>query len=194
MKTIFLFAALLTFPVLSNAADNDSHTEDRKALRAIVADFETGLNEKKLEKLLVHLDDNAVMTFMTTDVAVGKEAVLAFYDKMFKGPDAPLKDQTTKASIDNGAIFHGNTIVATGRANDVFTLKNGKIYGFNTRWVASAIKKDNTWKVVSVDFSVDPFDNVIIDELKQTVWRNSIIAFIVGLIVAFALGKFRRKT
>jgi ketosteroid isomerase-like protein len=194
MKTVLLFAALLTFPVLSYAAENDSHAEDRKALRAIVADFETGLNEKKLDKLLVHLDDKAVMTFMTTDVAVGKQAVLAFYDKMFKGPDAPLKDQRTKASIDNQAIFHGNTIVATGRTKDVFTLKNGKIYSFNTRWVASAIKKNNTWKVVSVDFSVDPFDNVVIEELKQTVWRNSIIAFIAGLIIAFALVKFRRKT
>lgn len=193
MKTLFLFAALLSLPVLSHAADTEAHAKDRKALRAIVADFEAGLNEKKLDKLLVHLDDKAVMTFMTTDVAVGKKAILAFYDKMFKGPDAPLKDQSTKASIDNGAIFHGNTIVATGRTNDVFTLKNGKVYNFNTRWVASAIKKDNLWKVVSVDFSVDPFDNVVIHTLKQALWRNSIIAFIVGLLAAFALGRFRRK-
>ena len=194
MKTILLFATLVALPLFSYAAENDAHAEDRKALRAIVADFEAGLNEKKLDKLLIHLDDKAVMTFMTTDVAVGKEAVLAYYDKMFKGPDALLQDQKTKAIIDNKAIFHGNTIVATGRTNDVFTLKNGKIYGFNTRWVASAIKKDNTWKVISVDFSVDPFDNVVINELQQTVWVNSIIAFIVGLLAAFALGRFRRKS
>ena len=68
MKYFFLLVALLSYPVMSAAENNDPHDADRKALRTILMDFETGLNEKNLDKLLVHLDDQAVMTFMTTEM------------------------------------------------------------------------------------------------------------------------------
>ena len=193
MKSIILLFGLLVFPLTTIAAEEDPRAADREVLRALLADFETSLNEKNLEKLLGHLDEQAVMSFMTTETAVGKEAVKAYYDKMFKGDDAPLTDHKTKASLDTKAIFHGDTIVASGRTNDIFTLKDGSIYNFNTRWVASAVKKQGNWKVVSVDFSVDPFKNIVMEELQSKVWTYAIMAFIVGLIVAFFIGCTRKN-
>ena len=193
MKLATLIIILLALPLYTFAAENDPHAEDKQALKKILTDFEAGLNEKNLDKLLIHLDDKAVMTFMTTETTVGKDALVKYYNHMFKGSDAPLKDHTTKASLDGEAIFHGDSIVASGRTSDVFTLKDDSIYKFNTRWVASAVKKQGQWKVTSVDFSVDPFDNVILDQISKKLWVNSIIAFIVGLVAAFAIGRFRRK-
>lgn len=194
MRYSTLLLLLLAFSMHTFAAEEDPRAADRTELKAMLADFESGLNEKNLDKLLVHMDDKAVMTFMTTKTTVGKDAMVAYYNKMFKGPDAPLKDHMTKASLDDHAIFHGDTIVASGRTNDVFTLKNGSIYNFNTRWVASAVKKDGQWKVVSVDFSVDPFDNIVLDELSKKMWLYVIIAFGIGLVVALAIGRVRRKS
>lgn len=192
MRQIILLVSLLTLPLTCLANEAPPREEDRKVLRQILADFETGLNEKKLDMLYTHLDDQAVMTFMTTEVTVGKDALKSYYEKMFKGDDAPLSDHITSAKLDGKAIFHGDTVVASGRTNDVFTLKDGPIYGFNTRWVATVVKKQGAWKVVSVNFSVDPFDNVVISELQNKIWINAIIAFIVGIVAAFAIGRFKK--
>jgi len=193
MKSIIMTLCLFALIPATIAAENNANEAERKLLKSILNDFETSLNEKDLSKMLSHLDDQAVMAFMTTETAVGKDAIVAFYDKMFKGPNAPLSDQKTKASIDGEAIFHGNTIVASGRTQDVFTLKNGTVYDFDTRWVATVVKKNGNWKVVSVDFSVDPFNNVVLDEVQAKVWTYSIAALIAGLLIAFFAGRMRKK-
>ena len=196
MKSIILLFGLFIFPMTSIAGiayEKDPRAADRKVLKSMLTDFEASLNEKNLEKLLAHLDEQAVMSFMTTETAVGKDAVQAYYTKMFKDKDAPLADHQTKASLDTKAIFHGDTIVASGRTDDVFTLKDGSIYKFNTRWVASVVKKQENWKVVSVNFSVDPFNNIVMDELQSKVWTYSIMAFIGGLIIAFFFGCMRKN-
>jgi len=193
MKSIILLFGLFIFPVATIVAEEDPRAADRETLRTMLGDFEASLNEKNIEKLLGHLDDQAVMSFMTTETAVGKEAVQAYYDKMFKGDDAPLADHKTKATLETKAIFHGDTIIASGRTKDIFTLKDGSIYKFDTRWVASAVKKQGNWKVVSVNFSVDPFENIVMDELQNKLWTYAIMAFIVGLIVAFFIGCIRKN-
>ena len=193
MKSIIMTLCLFALIPATIAAENNANEAERKLLKSILTDFETSLNEKDLSKMLSHLDDQAVMAFMTTETAVGKDAIVAFYDKMFKGPNAPLLDQKTKASIDGEAIFHGNTIVASGRTQDVFTLKNGTVYDFDTRWVATVVKKNGNWKVVSVDFSVDPFNNVVLDEVQAKVWTYSIAALIAGLLIAFFAGRMRKS-
>ena len=193
MKSIIMTLCLFALIPATIAAENNANEAERKLLRSILTDFETSLNEKNLTKMLSHLDENAVMSFMTTETAVGKDAIVAFYDKMFEGPNAPLLDQKTKASIDGEAIFHGNTIVASGRTQDVFTLKDGTVYEFDTRWVATVVKKNGNWKVVSVDFSVDPFKNVVLDEVQAKVWTYSSAALIAGLLIAFFAGRMRKK-
>jgi len=192
MKSILLTISLFMLASSTIAAEVNSNEAHRKILSDILTDFETSLNEKKLEKMLSHLDDQAVMSFMTTETAVGKDAIVAFYEKMFKGPKAPLVDHTTKASLDGKAIFHGDTVVASGRTKDVFTLKNGAIYDFDTRWLATIVNKNGNWKVVSVNFSIDPFDNIVLKETQEKIWTYAIAAFFAGLLIMFVAGRFRR--
>jgi ketosteroid isomerase-like protein len=182
-----LLFVLLCIPLFTVQAVEDDRSKDREELKKILYSIEDSLNKVDMDTLLSHFDENAVLSFMTTEVASGKEGLLAYYKKMFNLPEAPLTSYHTEASLDGPAHFHGNTIVASGRTQDSFTLSDGRAYSFNTRWVATAIKKDNQWKVISLDFSVNPFENVILDEMGRQLINYALLAFLAGLIIMFII-------
>ncbi|GEM_PF-665446 len=188
-RLIFAFFFIMLSLPLSLQAQDIERSHDRQQLKKILYDIENSLNTLDMDGLLKHFDERAVVSFMTTEVAVGKAGILAYYQKMFHLPEAPLAAFHTKASLDGAAYFHGDTIIASGHSKDSFTLTDDRQYEFNTRWLATAIKKDGQWKVVALDFSVDPFNNVIIDELGSQMKFYLLLAFLLGLLVMFILSR-----
>ena len=171
----------------------DSHDQDRTALKQILGDIETSINAMDFDSLFKHFDENISVNFMTNDIAIGKDAILAYYDKMFKQAGAPLKSHKTQASLGAPAIFHGDTITAYGMAKDTFELKDGTVHQFDTRWTTSAVKKDGQWKVVSIHFSVNPLKNPILDKLTDKLGLFMIVAFIVGMVISLVISRFSLK-
>lgn len=166
--------------------------EDRTQLRKILADIQEQLNKQDMNALLSHFDEKAIVSFMTTEVAVGRQGILDYYNKMFKAANAPLADYHTEATLDGHATFHGDTITASGRTQDRYTLVKGGVYNFNTRWVATAVKKEGKWLVVALDFSVSPFDNVVLSEAVSKIYRYALLAFVLGVVLTFVLFKLVR--
>lgn len=184
-----LLLVLLLLPLVQAHAGEETHDAERARLKEILAGIEESLNNQQMERLLTFFDERAVISFMTTEVAQGREGILAYYNKMFNLPDAPLASYHTKASLDGPAEFFGDTITAAGRTSDDYTLTDGRHYQFNTRWVATAIKRDGDWKVIALDFSVDPFDNVVLDELNRTMLTYLLLAFVAGLALALVASR-----
>ena len=182
-----LLFILLFIPFLTAYADGTDRSEDREQLKKTLFSIEDSLNKLQMKRLLSHFDEHAILSFMTTEVANGKAGILAYYEQMFNLPNAPLKSFQTKASLDGPAQFHGNTIVASGRTQDHFELADGRKYQFNTRWLASAVKKQGEWKVVSLNFSVDPFENVVLDEVEGKIYNYALLAFFAGLVIMFLI-------
>ena len=191
--TKWLLFVLLLMSFVTAHSDEDDHSADREQLKQILSSIEESLNTLQLDKLLSHFDDQAVLSFMTTEVANGKDGILDYYDKMFNLPDSPLKSYHTKATLDGHAQFHGDTSVASGRTQDSFELADGRQYQFNTRWLATAVKKQGQWKVVALDFSVDPFDNVILDEIGLQMFNYALLAFFAGLAIMFVITRLLHK-
>ncbi|MDH5325263.1 MAG: nuclear transport factor 2 family protein [Gammaproteobacteria bacterium] len=170
------------------------HEQDRAALKQILKEIEAAINAMDFEGLFKHFDENISVNFMTNDIAVGKEAIIAFYNKLFKDEGAILQSHKTTASLGAPAVFHDNTITAYGMARDTFELKDGTIHHFDTRWTASAVKKNDQWKVVSLHFSVSPFANPILEQLTGKLGLFSVVAFAVGIIIAFFIARFGRRS
>ena len=194
MKRFYLLI-LVTFLATSvtHAAD-DSRDADREALKVILVDIQNALNVMDMDALLQPLAENVTISFMNTDVAIGKEQVRSYYDKMFVGKNAPLKKSSTIASIDAPAVFQGDTAVAHGKAEDTYVIKNGDTYQFSTRWTATINKSADDWKVISLNFSINPLDNVILDELEMHLWVYTVIAFFAGIALALIAINFRRAS
>ena len=78
-------------------------------------------------------------------------------------------------------------MVASGRTLDDFGLQDGNHYTFDTRWLATAVNKDGQWKIVALDFSVDPFDNVVLDSIGKKLVIYTLLAFLAGLAMMFII-------
>lgn len=198
MKKLALLVIMVVMPLMvyaeeEPAANMDTSEQDRAALRQILSDIEASINAMDFDKLFTHFDEKITINFMTTDVATGKDEILAFYNKMFKDDGAPLESLKTKASLGAPAVFHGDTITAYGRAEDTYQLKSGDTHRFDTRWTATAIKKNNQWKVATINFSVNPLSNPILDELTDKLGMFTTLAFVIGILIAFIIARFSRK-
>lgn len=183
-----LFLVLLCIPVTVVASENE-RSDDREQLKEILFSIEESLNTLDMDSLLSHFDEQAVVSYMTTEVSVGKEGIIAYYEKMFNLPDAPLAGYQTEVSLDGPANFHGDTMVASGRTQDAFELSDGNHYTFDTRWLATAMKKEGQWKVVALDFSVDPFDNVVLDNMSKKLVNYTLLAFLAGLVIMYIVSR-----
>ena len=190
----FLVLILMSWMPLSHSQETseDTRKNDRGELKVILSDIQNALNTFNMDALLMPLSDSVTISFMTTEVVVGKTQIKEYYSKMFENEDSPLSKYTTQATIDAPARFHGDTAVAHGRAQDVYTLKDGGTYQFNTRWTATAIKDSGKWEVLSINFSVDTFDNIVIEELKKNLWMFTILAFFSGAIICFMFVRIRK--
>ena len=183
-----LLPILLCIPLMVQAAESD-RSDDREQLKKLLYSIEESLNNLEMDALLSHFDDQAVVSFMTTEVSVGKEGILAYYEKMFNLPAAPLASYNTEVSLDGPAYFHGDTMVAAGRTRDSYELSNGNQYVFDTRWLATAVKKEGQWKIVALDFSVDPFENVVLDKMDKQLLIYTLLAFLAGLAIMFIISR-----
>ena len=190
----FILLLLITFlaSTISYASDDD-RDGDRETLKLILVDIQNALNSMDMDALLYHMDEEVTISFMTTEVVVGRGQIESYYNKMFIGKDAPLKSHKTEANVEGPAIFRGNTAIAYGRTDDTFVLKQGEIYNFDTRWVATAVKESENWKVVSIDFSVNPFSNVILEETKKHLFLYAILAFISGIVITVVILKISKS-
>lgn len=181
---LFLFAMVICLPAF---AAEDIHANDREALKKILYSIEGNFNKNDIEGVFKHLDDQAVITFMTTDVAVGKNQIMAYYKRMVTGEKAPLKAYKTKVISVEPAVFHGNTMIAHGKIQDTFVLANGTERLFDTQWTATGLKKDGFWKILSIHYSVNPLNNTILDTAKETLKQYSIGSFLAGALISWIL-------
>lgn len=185
VKICFIVVLVCTFFIspFSSAAEPGDRKIDREQLLEVFRETNAGLNSQDIDSIMNHFDQDAVVSFMTTVVGEGKEGIVAYYNKLFHEENAPLKDYQSTPSLDGPAIFHGDTVTAHGRTDDIYTLSDGSRYQFDTRWVATAVKKEGRWYVVSLNFSVDPFDNIVLKEVGDKIKVVGILSFLAGVVL-----------
>ena len=108
---------------------------------------------------------------------------------MTKGPDAPIKKLTTKATIGGPAYFHGNDMaIGYGTAVDQVELKSGQGFSLNVAWSAALIKKEGIWKAAAIHFSTNVLDNAILRQVRKMIWWSGGGGIVLGLLIGWFFG------
>jgi ketosteroid isomerase-like protein len=187
---LLLLSAGVTPPALAQA---DAHEADRTLLRNLLSGVEKALNEHDVDAVVPFLHPQVVITYQNAEVSRGVEEAKAFYTRMLTGPDPVVKDFSTRAEVSAPAVFYDNTAVAHGTTREHYTLVEGLDFTLDTRWTATVSKEGEDWKVASLHFSTNLFDNPILAATQQTVWMAAGGGLLIGVVLMFILGRLRRR-
>jgi ketosteroid isomerase-like protein len=163
-------------------------------LRGLKKELTQAVNSNNLEALLALLDDDVVVTWENAEVSRGPQQVRAYYDRMMKGDQRIVESVTIDPTVDELTHLYGDTGVAFGSSTDHFKLRDGRDFVFDTRWTATAVKKNGKWKVASFHASTNTFDNPVLwIAVKRVGLWTGVIAGVLGLVVGFITSRWLRK-
>jgi len=179
-------------PAASVAGEDPAHNE----LRLLRQHMEDAMNARDIDSILEGVADDVVFTTMNDDVVRGKENIRAYFEKMMNGPDARVKDVKTKFEVDELTILYGEPNgtrfgVAYGHSEDEYTLADGTKFQVQPRWSATMVRDDESWKIVNFHYSVNMFDNPVVDKAMGKIAMIGSGALVLGLLIGFFLGRRR---
>lgn len=196
MKTVLAWMMILgaMWSTMVWADEADAHAEDRQQLRTILEESQRGINTHDINLFTQHIADDARVTFLNGEVVQGPAGVQDYFKRMVgDDPNAVLSEYQTKAEVAELARFYGEVAVANGTMRDVFTPKARGVFEFDSKWSATFAKQDGTWKIVSLHFSTNAFNNALTDELKEKMKLTAIIAAFTVAVVMVMINRFRRR-
>lgn len=177
----------------ARAADAGSREEDRKLLRALMAEAEAGLNAQSIERFSALMSDDVTVSWLNAEVSRGKAEVKAYYQRMVGGPGAILKKYVTKVSLSKPARFYGDIAIADGKAADEFHPHARGEFRLDSNWTSTMAKIDGQWKIVALHLSSNVFTNPLLAETEQMVYYAAGGGFAAGLVLMFVILRLRRR-
>lgn len=182
-------ASAQTPPIEERKADHD-------ALRELLVKSSQALNTRNLDSMAGALYPGFTVITVDNQKLVGLDALKKYYSGLFDGPNAVLAKLETKPVADELTQFLDETTgVVYGASDDTYIFKDGDTRTMKSRWSAVVAKDGGAWKVVNVHFSVNLFDNPLLDAAKTYTWKIAIIAGVAGLLVgALPMAFLRRRS
>ncbi len=176
-----------------SAVDTSDRSADHEALRVMLTDAEKAINEGRFDDLTKYFDPNINIIYQNAEVADGIPEVQAFQKRILNDKGGLLKGFKTKVTVDKLTEFYGDTAIAYGSAVDHYTLVTGKEMDVTSKWSTTLIKENGAWKVVSLQFTTNLFDNSLLSIAKASNKYFGIGGLILGLILGFFGVKLLRK-
>jgi ketosteroid isomerase-like protein len=176
------------------AQQPDPHAEDRKTLRAMLAEFEAAINAQSVDRMIAEMDDNVTVIWLNAEVSRGKDEVRAYYGRMVGHDKAILKKYLTKAAIGAPAKFYGDIAIADGSTADEFYPIARDAFTLDSRWSTTVVKNPSgEWKIVLLHLSSNVFNNPLLDEVKADIVKGAVGGFIGGLMLMYVVMRLRRR-
>lgn len=185
-------------PETAKAPENPAHGE----LRKLRDQMQTAMNSRDIEGLLAGVTEDVVFSTMNGDVVRGKDAIREYFAKMMDGPDAMVKSLSTNFEADDLTLLFGGSLgepenagVAFGHSKDSYVLRDGSKFEVEPRWTATMIREPDGWKVASFHYSVNVFDNPVLNKVTSLAKTATVGAGVGGLFLGLLLGYLlgRRK-
>ena len=196
-STLPVLLLVSTAAIAAPAAAQDL-TPEQQALHQELRDLKdrlaTALNSGNIDAALAETDPNISFTAMNNEVAHGREGVKQYFAKMMTGEDPIVKAMTISFEPDQMSVIHGDdNAIATGGSKAHFELSSGLSFDLDGRWTADLVREDGKWQLAAAHYSVNMFDNPLLDNAKRLAWMVGAGAGIAGLILGFLLGRRRRR-
>ena len=154
------------------------------AITALRTELVDSFNKGDVNRLLVHVDPDVVVTWQNAEVCRGPEAVRKYYDRMMTGPDRVVTRLSANPVVDDRHVY-GDWAVSWGNLHDTYVLKDGSEFKFDSRFTATIARRGSEWKVTSFHASINAFENPILGIVARRVgvWTGVIVG-----LVALAAG------
>ena len=184
---------LCSASLAAQSGDSATHEADRAVLRGLLAKVEQALNERDLDAVVPLLHPQVVMTYQNAEVSRGIEAARDFYSRMLIGPDAVVKGFSTHPEVSAPAVFFEKSAVAHGTTREHYTLTEGLEFDLDTRWTATVVDEGDGWKVASLHFSSNLFDNPILAGAQKMLWLAAGAGLVCGAILTLIAVRVLRR-
>lgn len=191
-------AAIIAICVVTGtgwAQQPDPRADDRRQMRAMLAEFEAAINAQSIERMVAQMDESVTVIWLNAEVSRGKDEVRAYYGRMVGHDKAILKKYLTKATLGAPAKFYGDVAIADGSAADEFYPIARGFFTLDSRWSTTMVKAAGEWKIVSLHLSSNVFNNPLLDEIKADIVKAAVGGFVGGLVLMSVITwVLRRRT
>jgi len=195
-RMILLVAAAMAVAIQAGAgfaADAAAREDDRKLLRALMAEAEAGINAQSADRLIALMSEDVTVTWLNAEVSRGKAEVKAYYQRMVGGPGTILKKYVTKVSLSKPARFYGDIAIADGKAADEFHPHARGEFRLDSNWSSTMAKIDGQWRIVTLHLSSNVFTNPLLAEAERMVYYAAGGGLVAGLALMFLILRLRRR-
>ena len=96
----------------------------------------------------------------------------------------PVADAPTKIYDDRFGVVRGSN-------TEMYELANGNAYTFKTRWTATMIKDQGTWKILAIHNGTNFLDNPLLEAAEDSVYYFGGGGLVIGLILGVLIGRRR---
>ena len=185
-----LVSLVLAVPMFAQ----DSHQEDRAALRNILVEVERGINDQDIERILSQMDPACTVTWWNAEISRGHDEIRAYYKRMVKDDGRLINKYTTQAKVSAPARFvgsSGDVAVADGSMEDEFFPVIRGSFKLSSRWTTTLVKSGGQWKIVNLHLSSNVFTNSLISELTRGLWYAGGGGLLVGALAGWFLRRRR---
>ena len=177
------------------ASPSGDQEADHEALRRLRASYEDAIRHNQIDALAPYFaaDFHGVMV---TGRAVNSFADVQQYWRDIRGLIGEGGTYTTTLNPERSVIL-GDIALARGTTDDVVKTKEGHEYRFTTLWTATLQRDGGSWKIRSVQGTMDPVGNPFVREFgTRLVVRVSSAVGAATLILGALLGAVwqRRRT
>lgn len=180
------------------AAAQDMTPQETEAihneLRALRDRAVAALKARDPDALMNELTDDIAFTAMNNEVVHGKQAAVEYYERMMEGASSIVQEMDVSVEPDVMSLLYGDgkTAVSTGDSVAYFKIRGGLEFTAPLRWTATLVDEGDGWKIASMHFSSNIFDNPIDAGIARYLWLLLGAAALIGLVVGFLLGRLRR--
>jgi hypothetical protein len=198
MKRLIPLLLLLLMPMNLFAQDTEENdldeTQIHQQLRSLRDRMLEAYQQRKVDALLSDVEQQVVITWQNGERNLSHQEFLDFYDKMIGGDSSVVKEVTSDFEVGGESVLYGtDTAVAYGTCVDHFELSSGSSFDLHSKWTATVVKENETWKVASFHISSDIFDNPLMNTAKSWLVYAAMGGGLIGVVIGLVLGLVFRK-
>jgi ketosteroid isomerase-like protein len=188
---ILALMAAVIFLGLNTVARADEDA-DRTALRMIRTNYMAAVNSGDLSQFKNDLSPQVTGVMVTGVPVTGYDDLVAYWQKVQALIGAGGTYHVT-VNVDKTDLF-GDVSVSHGTTEEAIRLASGKELDFSSFWTGICHKEDGVWKVIRMQATLDPIDNVFVSlQLKKTELTSGGIGFVAGALALLMIQLIRGR-
>jgi ketosteroid isomerase-like protein len=157
---------------------------DHDALRKLRTEATTALNANNFDQLSPLLDKNFTIITVDNHKFSNLADFKSYWEKLFSGDKAVLKSIEVDPKADALTEFLSPDVgIVYGTSADTYHFTDGDTRKMDNRWSAVVRKNSNEWKIVSIHFSANIFDNPVLTQAKKCAYWYGIAGIILGFVI-----------